>query len=282
MKKTIIIAATIVPAVLLIFVCGCITQPATTENTISTAVPVISYGDTPVQYETVNGVALAYREFGIENKEPILMLIGFGETMESWNTTFVGLLSENYHVYVYDYRDMGESSKTDSNFTICQLSDDAAGLISALGYDSMNTYSGSMGSTVTQQLLISHPEKVRKAVLSSATYSVLIPETEILHCLIESELTDPKSSEGVVKEAYANLNYPGCYDNLSSIKNDVMLITGTADVITPQSVAVQIAGQINGSWLVRFKDIHHMGSKYAPYEYAEIIKTFLEMNVTPA
>ena len=282
MNKSVITYGFVIFALCIVLSCGCITQPETNENAVTTAVPAISYEDTPVQYETVNGVALAYREFGIENKEPILMLIGFGETMESWNTTFVGLLSENYHVYVYDYRDMGESSKTDSNFTIYQLSDEAAGLISALGYDSMNTYSGSMGSTVTQQLLISHPEKVRKAVLSSATYSVLIPETEILHGLIESELTDPESSEGVVKEAYANLNYPGCYDNLSSIKNDVMLITGTADVITPQSVAVQIAGQINGSWLVRFKDIHHMGSKYAPYEYAEIIKTFLEMNVTPA
>lgn len=282
MKKRAITGVLILLLICIALTCGCTTQPSTTESTVSAALPVISYKDTPVQYKTVNGVSLAYREFGTENTEPLLMLIGFGGTMESWNTTFVGLLSEDYHVYVFDYRDMGESSKTDSNFTIYQLSDDAAGLIEALGYESMNTYSGSMGSTVTQQLLISHPEKVRKAVLSSATYSVLIPETKILHSLIESELTDPESSEGVVKEAYANLNYPGCYDNLSSIENDVMLITGTADFITPQSVAVQIAGQINGSWLVRFKGILHMGSNYAPYEYAEITKTFLEMDESPA
>ncbi|WFN36318.1 alpha/beta hydrolase [Methanomicrobium antiquum] len=254
----------------------------TISQTPMSEISIISYEKTPVSYLDLSyNVSLAYREFGKPDSEPLLMIIGFGGTMDSWNTTFISLLSENYHVYIYDHRDMGESSKTLSNFTIYDLSDDAANLITGLGYDSMNTYSVSMGSTVAQQLLISHPEKVRKAVLSSATYSVLIPKTEVLHGLIEDALTNPDSSEGVVKEAVANLGYPGCYDNLSSIKNDIMLITGTEDIITPQSVAVLIADRINGSWLVRFKGIPHMGSSYAPYEYAEITKIFLEMNETP-
>jgi len=282
MNKTVITDILVLFVVCIILTCGCTTQPGTTENTGPAAVPAISYEDTPVQYTNVNGVSLAYREFGGNNEEPILMLLGMGATMKSWNTTFVGLLSEKYHVYVYDYRDMGESSETDSNFTMYQLSDDAAGLITALGYDSMNVYSASLGATVAQQLLISHPEKVRKAVLSCATYSISIPETEKLHGLIEGVLTGSEYPKGVVKEAVADLNYPGSYENLSSIKNDVMLITGTADEAISQAVAVDIAGQINGSWLVRFKGIPHMGSDYAPYEYAEITKTFLEMNESPA
>lgn len=50
----------------------------------------------------------------------------------------------------------------------------------------------------------------------------------------------------------------------------------------PQSVAVDIADQINGSGLVRFKGIPHAGSSYAPVEYAEIVTTFLEMDESPA
>jgi len=284
MKKTAITAMTLLMALCILFACGC-TAPVTTEPTAiptETPIPVISYEDTPVQYSEVNGVTLAYREFGIENTQPLLMIIGFGATMEHWNTTFVGILSENYHVYMYDHRDMGESTDTDAQFTIEQLSDDAAGLITALGYESMNTYGVSMGSTVSQQLLIDHPEHVRKAVLSSATYCATIPETEKLHTILEESAESTNTPDGVRKEAVANLKWEGSHDSLSGITNDVMLITGTADDLTPQSVAVEIADQIDGSWLVRFKDIPHAGSSYAPVEYGTIVTTFLEMDESPA
>lgn len=284
MKKTAITAMTLVLVLCILFACGC-TAPVTTEPTAfptGTPIPVISYEDTPVQYSEVNGVTLGYREFGTENTEPLFMIIGFGATMEHWNTTFVGILSENYHVYMYDHRGMGESTDTDAQFTIEQLSDDAAGLITALGYDSINTYGVSMGSTVSQQLLADHPEKVRKAILSSAAYSALIPETEKLHGLLEESAVNMDVPEGVRKEAVANLEWEGAYDGLSGITNDVMLITGTADDITPPSVAVEIAGQIDGSWLIRYKGIPHAGSSYAPVEYGTIVTTFLEMDESPA
>ncbi len=40
----------------------------------------------------------------------------------------------------------------------------------------MNAYGVSMGSTTSQELVIDHPERVRKLVLSSSTNSVRIPE----------------------------------------------------------------------------------------------------------
>ncbi|MBP2133494.1 pimeloyl-ACP methyl ester carboxylesterase [Methanomicrobium sp. W14] len=273
-----------------IFSCGCTSQPEinTTSQTQAAGEDVaVSIEDTPVQYMDMTGdmtgnLTLAYREFGVNNSKPLLLIEGFGQTMDGWNSTFLGILSKDYHVYIYDHRDMGESSETEGNFTVYQLADDAACLITGLGYDSMNIYGVSMGSTVSQQLLILHPDRINKAVLSSATYSPSIPETEKLHGLLKAASTDPDSSEGVVKEAIANLEYPGNLNDLSSIQKDVMLITGTDDDLTPQSVAVEIAGKINGSWLVRFKGIPHAGSQYAPVEYAKITNEFLEMNETPA
>ena len=99
----------------------------------------------------------------------------------------------------------------------------------------MNTYGVSMGSTVSQQLLIDHPEKVRKAILSSATYSATIPETEKLHDILEDSSTNMDIPEEIRKEAVANLEYTGSLDGLPNITNDVMLITGTEDDLTPPS-----------------------------------------------
>jgi pimeloyl-ACP methyl ester carboxylesterase len=239
----------------------------------------VSFNSTPVQYANVNGVTLGYREFG--SGEPILMVVGFGDTMDTWNETFIGILASKYHVYTYDHRGMGYSSGYNTTPSISLYADDAAALMSALGYESMNVYGVSMGSSVSQQLVIDHPERVRKLVLDSVTYSIRIPETKLLYDIIVLSGIDPNQTKGVRQEAEANLAWSGAWDGLSGINKSVMLVVGTADVLTPPPVTYQIAGQINGSWLVRFKDLPHIGSRNAPVEYGVNALAFLGNNESP-
>ncbi|GAA5261683.1 hypothetical protein KTGMC3_P0386 [Methanocalculus sp. MC3] len=176
---------------------------------------------------------------------------------------------------------MGQSSAYTTTPSIYQFSDDAAALMTVLGYDSMHVYGVSMGSTTAQQLTIDHPEKVRKLILDSSTYSIRIPETKTLLGLIESRALDPTVPEGKRQEAEANLAWNGSFDGLSGIKKDVMLIVGTDDILTPDAVSVRIAGEIDGSWLLRFKDVPHAGYHYAPVEYGESVLFFLGMDESP-
>ncbi len=240
---------------------------------------VVSFADTPVQYADVNGVTLGYREFG--SGEPILMIPGFGATMDNWNETFIGILASRYHVYTYDHRGMGYSSDSNVIHTIPMYADDAAALISALGHESMHVYGASMGSSTSQQLVIDHPERVNKLILDSNTYSIRLPETRNLFGTIEAVAGNSSLPLGVQEEAGANLIWNGSYSSLSGIHKDVMLVVGTADVLTPDSVSVQMAGLINGSWLVRFKGLPHTGYHYAPVQYGESALAFLGMNQSP-
>lgn len=247
--------------------------------------PAAMFNETPVQYAQVNGSALGYRDFG--SGEPLLMIEGFGATMDNWNRTFIGILASKYHVYIYDHRGMGYSaddqgySQGNAAPSISNYADDAATLMDALGYDSMNVYGVSMGSSVSQQLAIDHPTRVRKLVLDSSTYSIRIPETRLLREFIESASNNSTLSEGIHEEARANLAWNGSFDSLSGISKDVMLVVGTNDVMTPEAVSVQMAGQINGSWLIRFKGLPHVGSHYAPVEYGENALAFLGMDQSP-
>jgi len=209
------------------------------------------------------------------------MLGGFGNTIGDWNQTFIGILATKYHVYTYDHRGMGYSSDNNATPTISQYADDAAALMPALGYDSMHVYGVSMGSSVSQQLVIDHPERVNKLVLDSNTYNIRIPETKKLLGNIEAAAANPALPEGVRKEAQANLAWNGSYDGLAGIQKDVMLVVGTADELTPDPVSVRMAGQINGSWLVRFKGLPHVGSHYAPVEYGENALAFLGLDESP-
>lgn len=241
--------------------------------------PAVSINATPVQYAEVNGIKLAYREFGAG--EPLLLVPGFGSTMDRWNATFIGILASKYHVYTYDHRGMGYSGDDDATPSIPLYADDAAGLIQALGYDSMHVYGVSMGSSTSQQLVIDHPERVRKLVLDSSSYSIRLPETQKLFGLINTSATDPGTANGIREEAEANLAWNGSWDGLSGIDKDVMLVVGTRDDLTPDAVSIRMAGQINGSWLVRFRDVPHAGSSYAPAVYGENALVFLGTDESP-
>jgi pimeloyl-ACP methyl ester carboxylesterase len=206
------------------------------------------------------------------------MVEGFGANIDMWNQTFIGILATKYHVYTYDHRGMGYSGDNNATPTIVKYADDAAGLMTALGYDSMHVYGVSMGSSISQQLVIDHPERVRKLVLDSNVYSIRIPETKELLGIIEAVNANSTFPRGLRNEAQADLAWNGSWDSLSGIHKDVMFVSGTADYLTPDAISVRMAGQINGSWLVRFRGLPHAGSDYAPAEYGENALAFLGTN----
>jgi len=282
MKRIQTILLIIAFAVLYLAASGCVDNSGPSQEVAQPHqnYSVVSLSDTPVRYAYINGVTLGYREFGAG--EPILMIPGFSATMDGWNKTFISILASKYHVYTYDHRGMGYSSDNNVTHTIPMYANDAAGLISALGYESMHVYGASMGSSTSQQLVIDHPDRVRKLILDSNTYSIQIPETKILFGLIKGSAENSTLSKGIQEEARANLMWNGSFDNLSGIRNDVMLVVGTDDVLTPDVISTRMAGQINGSWLVRFKGLPHTGYHYAPVQYGECALTFLGMNETPA
>ena len=248
----------------------------------------VSIAKTPVQYKDVNGVKLAYWEWG--SGEPVLLIEGFGGTVANttptayaWNETFLGILSSKYHVYAYDHRGMGYSSGPgDVTPTIPLYADDAAGLMTALGYDSMHVYGESMGSSTAQQLVIDHPERVRKLVLDSNTYDARIPACQNLYSALQATAYNMNQTPGLRAEAQANLVWNGTWNELSGIDKDVMLIVATGDTTTPEGVSAQMATQINGSWLVRYQGLQHIRSRYAPVQYGDTALFFLGTNEAPA
>ena len=248
-----------------------------------------SFNATPVQHADVNGVILGYREFGSGKRKPLLMITGFGDIMDNWNKEFIGILAKKYHVYTYDHRDMGYSTKyipdnaTKPEPSISQYADDAAALMIKLGHKSMHVYGVSMGSSISQQLVIDHPHCVRKLVLSSNSYIVNNVITPDLFTMVTKILQDNSVSEGIHRQAQAILGWAGCWAGLAGIDKDkdVMLLVGTNDVLTPDSISVEMSRQIFGSWLVRFKGISHAGSNFAPVAYGQCVLTFLGVDESP-
>lgn len=127
-----------------------------------------------------NGVNLEYEVRG--EGRPILFVMGLAGQLIDWPEEFLDLFVDHgYQVIVYDNRDIGLSTQTDlpppsrfqqlrslltrrplpeTGYTIPDMANDAAGLLTGLGIDAAHVVGISMGGMIAQELAIGHPERV--------------------------------------------------------------------------------------------------------------------------
>ncbi len=249
-----------------ISIAGCISSetPVSSENLVL---------DTPVQYADVNNISIGYREFGSETSEPLLIIIGYTTLMDDIDPDLISLFAENYHVYVYDHRGMGHTTRDVEPYQFMQLVDDADSLIGVLGYEKMYIFGHSMGSMITQHLLIYYPNNISKAVLCSTTFSVNTNETAVLRQLVENNIANPDTDKGIYLESLAVLSMQSTLANLSSVNTSTLVIGGSVDPLTPIEDGYTVAGTIYGAWFTPFIGADHS----VPYEMKEEIAPLVHL-----
>ncbi|TFH04758.1 MAG: alpha/beta hydrolase [Methanosarcina sp.] len=233
-----------------------------------------SLDSSPVKYVSVNGVELGYREFG--SGEPLLLIMGFGGTMDIWNETFVWELAQDYRVITFDNRGMGYSSDNEENYSLELFASDTAGLLEALGILKASVFGTSMGASIAQELALNYPEKVDKLIFSSAAYSVDAPDTGLLKSMLQSFAGNSGINPTIRKQADANLRWNGTYEHLPEIRSRTLLLVGTEDEYTPPGIALAMVEKLPEAQVIVFEDAKHSGERYFPEKYAEATLDFLK------
>ena len=126
-----------------------------------------------------NGLDIFYDTFGKRGDAPLLLVMGLGAQMTTWDEGFCQQLADRgFFVVRYDNRDVGLSSKIEGgpapdlakvmagdrssvSYLLDDMADDAAGVIDALGMAPANVVGASMGGMIVQALAIRHADKVR-------------------------------------------------------------------------------------------------------------------------
>lgn len=128
-----------------------------------------------------NGIEIEYETFGDPTDPPLLLVMGLGAQMVSWDVGFCEeLVDRGFYVIRFDNRDVGLSTKVDAEVDVMaeissamsggpvgapyRLSDmaaDAVGLLDALGIDRAHVVGASMGGMIVQTMAIEHPERVQ-------------------------------------------------------------------------------------------------------------------------
>src|SRR5829696_3719190 len=114
---------------------------------------------------TVDGHDLHYLRRG--EGEPLLLIQGMSGTHVAWGEPFEAALeAAGFELITYDHRGVGHSARVDSGFTIERLADDAAGLLDALGLETVHVLGISMGGPGGPQAPAATREVLGAALLS--------------------------------------------------------------------------------------------------------------------
>ena len=121
----------------------------------------------PVKKVHVGDIDIAYKTFG--KGEPFLLISGAGMNMDAWEPSTLKSLSTNHTVVIFDNRGGGNTTTGTKPFSVQQFANDTAGLLDALKIQKADVLGFSQGSFTAQWPAITHPEQVKRLILSAAS-----------------------------------------------------------------------------------------------------------------
>jgi pimeloyl-ACP methyl ester carboxylesterase len=266
-----------------------------------------------------NGIQLEYETFGDRGAPPLLLVMGLGGQMLLWDDEFCDALAERGHFVVrFDNRDVGLSTKLDTAgvpnvlelmqriasgqpgtaaYTLDDMADDAAALLSALELPSAHVCGASMGGMIAQTLAYRHPSRVRSLVsIMSSTGNPALPpaKPEAMAVLIAPPPTTREAAieqgvstwrvigspgfpfdearirartallydrshhpAGVARQLAAILCHGNRAPRLAAVKAPTLVIHGAADPLVPLAGGQDTAAAISGSELLVIEGMGH-------------------------
>jgi pimeloyl-ACP methyl ester carboxylesterase len=143
-----------------------------------------------------NGIDIEYETFGSPQASPLLLVMGLGAQMISWEEDFCEqLAARGFHVVRYDNRDTGLSTRMEAAgspdmaaalsgnpkpaYRLDDMADDGVGLLDALDIKAAHIVGISMGGFIAQLIAINHPDRVLSltSIMSGPSWREGVPPT---------------------------------------------------------------------------------------------------------
>ena len=224
---------------------------------------------------------------------PLILISGLNSDSASW-AGVRGKLAKHFRVITFDNRGSGRSDTPKKKYSICEMADDAIGLLDTLRINKCHVIGHSMGGYIAQELAIYYPERVSGLILeatapvSSDRNNMLFKDlvkrfkkdrdNEALMRMWSYWLFSPKtfelknyvvnfikyaaaypyfqSAEGFQGQVDAIESFNVC-GQIKNIKSKTLIITGSDDILIYPSESMKLAKSINGSAFEEIKDVGH-------------------------
>ena len=118
----------------------------------------------PTRYAEAGGIRFAYRRFGTPGRVPLVFFTHFMGTLDDHDPAIGDAFAADREVILFNNTGVASSSGLVPD-TVEAMARDAISFIGALGLDSVDIISHSMGGLVAQEVALGRPDLVRRLVL---------------------------------------------------------------------------------------------------------------------
>jgi len=204
--------------------CGGASGPSTAGTHTTTSPPPDAAGVAVAVAQTAAG-AVGYRDVGAG--PPLLLLTGFGASIDSWPPSFLDALARDHRVVAMDNAGVGGTAAA-APLTITAMADQASALVTTLHLGRTSVLGWSMGGMVAQALAVDHPDEVSRLVLAATQAGTgnALPVPAAAGAAAAS--ADPATvlsvlfppDQAAAEKAYADqiVQYPGFYQAPAALK----------------------------------------------------------------
>ena len=268
----------------------------------------VSIASVPVRTVHTTMGTVGYRATG--TGPPLVLIMGYGGTMQDWDRRFVDALAQHYHVVIFDNAGIGRTQALPVPLTIDAMADQTSALISELGLTRPSILGWSMGSMIAQALAVLHPGQVRRLILcasypgngtdlrpsqaainalnsgnSQDEMAVLFPPdqtaaTNTYLAAISSYPAAPAAPQEIVTaqaravdQWWAGTDPAG--QQTGRITAPTLIADGTADRLDPATNSHTLAGLIPGAKLTLYPDAGHAFLFQDQAAFLPLIESFL-------
>lgn len=253
---------------------------------------------------------IAYYRFG-EGK-PLILVTGHGDTMTMWHPEFLKKMSKNHEVIIFDYPGIGAST-IEGNYpnSMEQFSQIVQGFIATQNVNKPDILGFSMGGSLVLYMLTKAGDQFDHAIVIGAKAGgkkTIAPQSKFFNMLSDPEVTpanaiktllfpataakqanaylevlaqmpqeemNPAALKAQAQTVTAENNGIGLWNQMPHILNNVLVVNGTDDLLTPVKNAAMIAEAIPGAWMVQIKDAGHGVLFQEPGFMADLAELFL-------
>ncbi|WP_350002334.1 alpha/beta hydrolase [Pseudarthrobacter sp. WHRI 8279] len=275
---------------------------------------VTSYAKAPANTVTAGGTTYAYRELGPKGGIAVVFFAHLAATMDNWDPRIIDPMARNRHVITFNQPGVGASSGQVPD-SIEAMADDAYSFITALGFESIDVFSFSMGGMIAQDLALKHSGLVRRLVLAgtgprggkdmdkvvATTYWDIFrasltrsdpkeflffnrnatgkPAAKAFISRLQERIVDrdrPVSTSAFQTQLKAIRKFGrSAPSDLSALTNPTLIANGDNDRMVPSILSEDLHRRIKGSKLIIYPDSGHGGIFQHHAEFARAAVDFL-------